>query len=105
VAGKIKPPAVIWSPRASSDLQQLVEYLERQWNDAVIRDFLVRLEGAIERVQAFPTIGRASTSRRNVRLFVIAPHHELIYQYFPRKKVIAILQLWDTRQEPKRRSG
>lgn len=80
---------MIWSPHASHNLSQVVDYLEKEWNDAVLRDFFARLEGLIERIQIFPTIGRASASRRNIRLIVFEPYHQVVYQYFPRKNVIA----------------
>jgi plasmid stabilization system protein ParE len=104
MAGKIKP-AVIWSPKASADLAGIITYLQSEWTGKTISAFFMRLEDLIERVQSFPTIGRKSTSRRNVHLIVLEPHHQVVYQYFPRKKIIAILQLWDTRQDPKKRKG
>ncbi|MBL7698925.1 MAG: type II toxin-antitoxin system RelE/ParE family toxin [Chitinophagaceae bacterium] len=104
MAGKIKP-AVTWSPNASADLAGITTYLESEWTNKTISAFLARLENLIERIQSFPAIGRKSASRRNVHLVLLEPHHQVVYKYFPRKKVIAILQVWDTRQDPRKRKG
>ena len=102
MAGKIKP-AVTWSPKASDDLSCIITYLESEWTNKTISAFLTRLENIVERIQSFPTIGRKSATRRNVHLILLEPHHQVIYQYFPRKKIVAILQVWDTRQDPKKK--
>jgi plasmid stabilization system protein ParE len=104
MAGKIKP-AVTWSPNASDDLAGIITYLESEWTNKTISAFLSRLEDLIERIQSFPAIGRKSASRRNVHLVLLEPHHQVVYQYFPRKRIIAILQVWDTRQDPRKRKG
>lgn len=92
---------VIWTPQAETDLLRICEYLDREWGDRVRSAFLDEVDEVVGLIISFPNMYRSSDFR-DVREAVITRHNILFYRIA--KDTIYLLSIWDTRQDPARRS-
>jgi plasmid stabilization system protein ParE len=70
---------ILWSPLAEEDLNNILEYLEREWEQQVIFDFLVALENDLDRISKNPKVFPLINSLLNIRKYVITKHNTLYY--------------------------
>lgn len=91
---------VIWSPRASIELKDILEfYLERNGSATYSLKLLETVDTMINLPQNQPHLGR-NTTDGNAR--VISFSHFLLF-YDVGENELNILSVWDNRQDPKRR--
>ncbi|MCF0056730.1 type II toxin-antitoxin system RelE/ParE family toxin [Dyadobacter sp. CY356] len=94
---------IIWSPKALNNFHDILDYLEENWNDAVIRDFVYKTESIIQQVSEYPKSFRQVSLNNSVREGVITKHNLLLYRI--QKDQIFLLAFFDTRQHPKKKKG
>ena len=90
---------IIYKKRFVNKLDKLITYLQTEWNNDVVSDFLEVLLHKIEIVKANPSIG-IKTSISNVHSILITKHNRIYYRI--ESKNISILNLIDTRIKPSR---
>jgi len=49
---------ILWSPRAIDNFSGVLEYLEENWNEIIIKDFVRRTNKVIELISEHPQIFR-----------------------------------------------
>lgn len=90
---------IVWSPSAETDLENILDYLSKHWENAVIIEFLAKMEILIHQInrneRLFPQINKS----KNIRKCVLTKHNTLIYR--ESKTTLEILRIFDTRQNPK----
>ena len=79
-------------------MEKVIDYLEAEWNEEVIEDFLSKTDLCVNLLLKQPFIGRESEKRIGVRKVLITKHNLLIYRVS--KGTIYILDIFDTRQNP-----
>jgi plasmid stabilization system protein ParE len=89
-----------WTPRAISEFQKAVDYLEIEWGDTVRKAYIARIEFVIELIKKFPTLYPTTSSRPGVRRCVITKHNSLYYRIAD--DYIEILTFYDNRSNPKK---
>ena len=89
---------IIWLKRASSRLEKIIQYLEQEWSEKVVKEFLRRLINKILIISENPQIGKVSKKKVEVRRFVITKQVSLYYRV--KNNRIIILTLFDNRQNP-----
>ncbi|TLU98187.1 type II toxin-antitoxin system RelE/ParE family toxin [Dyadobacter luticola] len=92
---------IIWSPRALENFHQVIAYLEVNWTEQVVRDFVQRTEKVLQLIADHPDMFRQVSRSNPVREAVITKHNFLIYKVY--KEKIALLAVFDTRQHPKKK--
>ena len=91
-----------WYPRAESSYDRVIRHLEKEWSDKEVRSFIKKTRATIENPKRQPNLGIASKSDKCLHKLLITKHNYLLYKVRPRKKEIALLLFWDTRQHPKK---
>ena len=94
------PKSIIWSPLSENDFISILDYLQTNWNDKVLSDFIDLTEGIIGQIAANPTQFPVINKKKEVRKCVITKHNTLFYR--DRKEHIDILRIFDTRQDPRK---
>ena len=92
------PKLIIWSPLSEKDFASILDYLQTNWNDKVVSDFIEITEGVIGQIASNPTQFPVINKKKQVRKCVITKHNTLFYR--DRKENIDILRIFDTRQDP-----
>ena len=80
-------------------MEHVVDYLEKNWPERVVRNFAEKLERKIEMIRAYPEICKSSEKYFGARECLLTKHNTLYYTI--RKEDIYVLTLWDNRQDPK----
>lgn len=91
---------VEWTLHAIEDYNQVVDYLLKEWSLGVATDFINNVEQRVQNLSSFPYIGIASIKDPSIRSIVITKHNKLYYRIGSEK--IEILDIFDTRQSPKK---
>jgi plasmid stabilization system protein ParE len=92
---------VIWSPEAEKDLTNILEfYFYKVKAKGYAKKLNSIFEYEIEVILKYPLIGKTCNSK-NVRV-KIAGHYQIIYEIT--EKVIFVLRIWDSRQNPSKLS-
>lgn len=92
---------IIWSQRALDNFQEVITYLEENWGEQVIRDFIERAEKIIRIITEHPKIFRTVSEKKQIREAVITKHNLLIYK--ATNTHILLLAVFDTRQHPRKK--
>jgi len=95
-AAKRKP--VIISPQAKEDIGSILFYLQTNWNQKVIDDFLLKIETFSTIVSIHPHIFGYYSKSRNIRNYAITKH--LVIYYRSTRKTVEIITVFDSRQSP-----
>jgi plasmid stabilization system protein ParE len=91
---------IIWTKRANDSFNNVIAYLERDWNTTVTKKFIVRTYHIIELLAENPELGTIENHSKGIRGFLITKHNLLFYR--STDKEIIILNLYDTRSSPKK---
>ena len=91
---------IIWLPKAEERFQEIIEYLELNWNDKVIAGFIEKTENVLRQMQLKPTMFRHS-AKMDIYEVLITKHNLLLYTI--KGSTIKLLTFFDTRQNPKKK--
>jgi plasmid stabilization system protein ParE len=93
---------ILWTPTALKSFKKILDYLERNWTEREIRNFINEVVGLLSNLKRQPEMCRASLKRRNVRIGTVNKHTQIVYHYQPRKRQIVVLLFWNQKQDPTR---
>ena len=88
---------IIWTTRACSELEHVIDFLIENWTESVASEFLDNLEKHIELINEYPEAYPLVNISRNIHKCVITKHNSLFYQISHNS--IHVLSLFDTRQD------
>jgi plasmid stabilization system protein ParE len=91
---------VRWTLEAVDRFQDVIDYLETEWTEREIINFIAATNNIIRLISERPRMFR-KTNKRDVHEALVTPHNLLIYQVY--SKHIDILTFWDTRKNPKKK--
>ena len=91
---------LFWSDESLRDLQNIIDYLNSNWTQKEIQNFVKRLDKRLEIIIGNPKLFPKTRKRRNVRKSVLSKHTVIYYKM--EKDVVTILTLFDPRQDPKK---
>lgn len=92
---------ITWSPKALQNLNSVIKYLDDNWPDTVVSEFVRRTEIVLKLIGENPTLFRRISTRNKIREAVITRHNLLLYTY--NKEEITLLAVFDTRQHPRKK--
>ena len=92
---------IVWSPRALDNFHEVILYLEKNWTDLVVKDFVTRTEKVIQLISEHPEMFKQVSFQNASREAVITKHNLLIYRVCTNK--IVLLTVFDTRQHPRKK--
>jgi len=91
---------IIWSAESKQTYLGIIEYLEKEWTEREIRNFVERVHNKLNLLSAQPEIGKIHKKRYKVHKTLIHKKVSLVYHIKPLKKEIHLLTFWDNRQDP-----
>lgn len=86
---------IVWTKKANDSFNNVIAYLQKDWNDTVIRNFVNRTYNLIEMLSENYEIGTIENKAKNIRGFLITKHNILFYRTTDTQ--IILLNLYDTR--------
>ena len=88
---------IIWSPKAKDTYYQILEYLESNWLDREVSDFINRTEEVLSFITANPS-QYIKSIKADIHKCVLVKQVSLFYRIKP--GAIELLLFWDNRQDP-----
>jgi plasmid stabilization system protein ParE len=92
---------VIWSPSSLNNLEEVIQYLRKNWSHQVVKDFIIRMDSVVQLISEHPQIFRQVSINNSVREAVITKHNLLLYRITQSR--ILILAVFDIRQHPRKK--
>lgn len=92
------PENVKLSQSAKEDIENISQYLNREWGKSVLAKFLFKVNWIINQIAINPKQYPVINSRLKIRRCVITKQNTLYYIYVDGK--IRIVRIYDTRQDP-----
>lgn len=89
---------IIWNKRASKQLANLQDYLQKEFGENTAQAFTYQLFKFLELLVRFPQIGTLENAEKGIRGFLLHQHTTILYKH--KEEVIYILALFDNRQSP-----
>ena len=92
---------VKWSKEAEDTFDKIVNYLEENWTEKEIQNFIRKTHKVICQIKKNPYQFKASRFQE-VRKALITKQNSLFYFVNENKEVIEIYTFWDNRQNPQK---
>lgn len=92
--------AVILTSIAKEDLENISDWLAKEWNVKVLFNFLDLYEAKIRTIAEFPSRYPVIHSASNLRKAVLTKHNIILY--IEKEDNIEIISIFDTRQNPEK---
>ena len=89
----------IWSLDAEETFESVIEYLEEEWTEKEVSNFIRKTNALIKQIEKYPYQYKSS-SFHAVRKAVITKHNSLIYHVNEKAEQIEIYTFWDNRKDP-----
>ena len=91
--------SIVWSLRASKDLDKILDYLEMQWTEREIKKFVQLLEHRLQLISRHPKLYPVSGKKPDIHRSVLSRQTSIYYQV--KQMEIVIIALTDNRQKPR----
>lgn len=88
-----------WTVEADKHLDEILDYLEKNWSETEIVHFFDRLEESLEMISSNPQTFKVSLRKPNAREFLHSSHTTIFYEFT--ESQVYILALWQNRRDPK----
>jgi len=90
-----------WSKRADKSFDRIIDFLQAEWGDQVVKAFVKKIYDFLEILAEFPEIGSIQVQERGIRGFTVIK--QVIVFYKIQGKSIILIDFFDTRQNPKKK--
>ncbi len=92
---------IVWTKRANSKFNKIIDYLEEEWGHGVTQNFVTKTYDIIELISDQSDLGTLENSEKSIRGFLLTKHNRLFYRVT--EKEIVLLNFFDTRSGSKRK--
>ncbi len=93
---------VVWSAKAETNFFSIINYLETNWTDKEVSNFVRKTDATIKKIQHFPFAFPVSAKNKNLHRCVLSTQNSLVYKVRLRKNEIEIVSLFDNRKALKK---
>ena len=93
---------IVWSLKAKSSFDSVINYLEKNWTEREIRNFVQRTHLLLKLIASDKVRFRKSV-KKNFHEVPVTKHNLLLYRI--NKDRIELILFFDTRQNPKKKKG
>ena len=90
---------IVWSPLAERDFANILEYLNKNWDEKVTNNFIDLAEEILSQISVNPRQFPFIYKKKKIRKCVLTKHNTLFYR--DSKSQVDIIRIYDTRQDPK----
>jgi len=91
---------LVWTKRAAQGYDRIVRYLEKEWTEREVHNFVQDTDTFFELLRIYPEILEKTEARKHVYRGPINKHTILTYRIRPRKKQIELINIRGARQRP-----
>lgn len=88
---------ILWSEEALSNLEEILDYLNKRWTPKEINRFKNKLIKQLEIISGFPTIFPLSNYHPNLRKAVLSKQTTIFYKI--QDNIIYLAYLFDNRKD------
>ena len=92
---------VRWTKEAEDTFDEIINYLEDNWSEKEIQNFVRMAHKVIGQIEKNPYQFKASRFQE-IRKAFITKHNSLFYYVNETDKVIELYAFWDNRQNPQK---
>ena len=89
---------IVWSPQASEDFEENLEFLQHRWTEKEALHFIDVTDSVLKIIEKAPATFR-STGYKDIHEVVIVPQITLYYQPLSNGDV-ALIRFWNNHQDP-----
>lgn len=89
---------IVWTKRAIQGYRQIIAYLEEQWTEKEIRQFVNQCQDFFELLKRYPEMLEKTSKHPNVHRGPINKHTVLTYRIKPRKQQIELINIRAAKQ-------
>ena len=89
---------IIWTIEAIQNLENIIKYLEVNWTEKEIQNFIKKLNKAISLISIRPNLFRLTEKKKNLRRCVLTKQTTIYFK--SEYSIIFIVSLFDNRQDP-----
>ena len=87
-----------WSVEADETFSQNVHYLQNEWSDKEVEQFIKQTETVIKRLQLFPESYPPGNKSKRYRKARLNKYIALFYRYYKTKRKIILITFWNVKQ-------
>ena len=91
---------IIWSPLSEKDLEKNLEYLEENWDQKVILNYINRIDEVLCHISNNPLMYPEIIKRSNIHKCVL--NKQTILYYRIKGKIIELITFFNARQDPEK---
>ena len=91
---------IVWSALAIKTYVDNIEYLEKEWTDKEVKNFIIAVQRKLLSLSLQPRIGAITSKRANLRKTIVNKRILLFYRYKPNKKEVELVRFFNTYQHP-----
>ncbi len=92
---------IVWTNRADKSFDKILEYLETQWGNRVVRSFVKKTYDLLDILMEFPEIGSVENEEKSIRGFSLIKQVNIFYKI--KGNELIILHFFDNRRNPKKK--
>jgi len=85
---------IIWSPLAVETFDNILDYLDENFGEKSVKDFLQRVDAKLKLIQSRPRMFRRSGRKSNTHITVIRRKTTLTYRYKKAENKIELIVFW-----------
>lgn len=91
---------IVWTKRAINGYDKVISYLEENWTEREVQNFVKETAEFFDLLIAFPEILEKSGKQKNVYRGPLDKHSIITYRLKPRSKQIQILNIRSAKRKP-----
>ena len=91
---------IIWSSLAIKTYVNNIEYLEKEWSEKEVNNFISVVQRKLFSLSLQPRLGIITNKRKNIRKTILNKRIVLIYRHKPLKNEIELVRFFNTYQRP-----
>ena len=91
---------IVWSALAVKTYVSNIEYLENEWSEKEVVNFIMAVKRKLLSISLQPRLGATTNKRNNIRKTIINKRILLVYRHKPQKKEIELIRFFNTYQHP-----
>ncbi len=91
-----------WTPEAEATFSENIEYLQQEWSDQTISDFVSKVEQVISNIKQNPRLYKVYDKNENVHASTVNKHITLYYRIVNSER-IDLISFWNNHQYPKKK--
>jgi plasmid stabilization system protein ParE len=91
---------IIWSLKAKTTFNLVLDYLDRNWTRKEVESFYYRTQIVLKSISKYPELFPASTKNRKIRKAIVDKNNTFYYKIDTYHQRIHVLTFFDSRQDP-----